>query len=202
MFTSPRLARVFKIKGLKSIDTNPFLWYNPLVVTLGYSQAVRHQTLTLAPRWFESIYPSQKKALAQASAFFSYIRLRRVLLLRSDIRLTPSGIRFASFGGEYNITEVVRLQYHCRLRQYHADEVGISLKTFPTSPKPWTNSNRHTVGDDLPGVPNKFVQTGRRGRRPLQFKNYLQSHRCNGVLDRFGLTKHLKCLQNCGIIQS
>ena len=26
--------------------------------------------------------------------------LRRVLLLRSDIRLTPSGIRFASFGGE------------------------------------------------------------------------------------------------------
>ena len=46
----------------------------------------------------------QKKALAQASAFFSYIRLRRVLLLRSDIRLTPSGIRFASLGGEYNIT--------------------------------------------------------------------------------------------------
>ena len=34
----------------------------------------------------------------------------------------------------------------------------------------WTDSNRHTVGDDLPGVPNKFVQTGRRGRRPLQFK--------------------------------
>jgi hypothetical protein len=26
-------------------------------------------------------------------------------LLRSDIRLTPSDIRFASFGGEYNITE-------------------------------------------------------------------------------------------------
>jgi len=25
-------------------------------------------------------------------------------LLRSDIRLTPSDIRFASFGGEYNIT--------------------------------------------------------------------------------------------------
>ena len=27
---------------------------------MGYSQAVRHQTLTLASRWFESIYPSQK----------------------------------------------------------------------------------------------------------------------------------------------
>ena len=26
---------------------------------------------------------------------------------------------------------------------------------------------------------------GRRGRRPLQFKIYLQKHRCNGVLDRF-----------------
>ena len=39
-----------------------------------------------------------------STGFFSYIRLRRVLLLRSDIRLTPSDIRFASFGGEYNIT--------------------------------------------------------------------------------------------------
>ena len=59
----------------------------------------------------------------------------------------------------------------------------------PTEQKLWTDSNRHTVGDDLLGVPNKFVQTGRRGRRPLQFKKYLQSHRCNGILDRFGLTK-------------
>ena len=29
--------------------------------------------------------------------FKSYIRLRRVVLLRSDIRFAPSGIRFASF---------------------------------------------------------------------------------------------------------
>ena len=58
-----------------------------------------------------------------------------------------------------------------------------------------------SVGGDLPGVPNKFVRTGRRGRRPLQIKIYLQSHRCNGVLDRFGLAKHLKCLQSCGIIK-
>ena len=43
--------------------------------------------------------------------------------------------------------------------------------------------------------------TGCRGRQPLPFKNYLQTHRCNGILDRFGLTKHLKCLQNCGIIK-
>ena len=41
---------------------------------------------------------------------------------------------------------------------------------FPTSSKPWTDSDRHTVGDDLPGVPINSAQTGRRGRRPLQFK--------------------------------
>ena len=32
----------------------------------------------------------------------SFIRLRRVVLLRSDIRLTPSDICFASFGSEYH----------------------------------------------------------------------------------------------------
>ena len=30
----------------------------------------------------------------------SFIRLRRVVLLRSDIRLMPSDIRYASFNGE------------------------------------------------------------------------------------------------------
>ena len=59
------------------------------------------------------------------------------------------------------------------------------IASFPTAPKLWTDSNRHTVGDDLPGVPINSAQTGRRGRRPLQFKNYLQCHRCNGILDRF-----------------
>ena len=67
--------------------------------------------------------PPEKAHLQRRCAFFSYIRLRRVILLRSDIQLTPSDIRFASFGGEYNITEAARLQYH-------ADEVSISPK-FP-----------------------------------------------------------------------
>ena len=71
---------------------------------------------------------------------------------------------------------------------------------FSTPPNLWTDSNRNNVGDDLPGVPNNSAQTGRRGRRPLQIKIYLQSHRCNGSLDRFGLTKYLKSLQNSGII--
>ena len=62
----------------------------------------------------------------------SYIRLRRVLLLRSGIRLSPSDIRYASLGGEYNITATTELQnnseqYHCCLQQYHADTVSISL---------------------------------------------------------------------------
>ena len=48
--------------------------------------------------WGSNPYiPARKKALAKAGAFFRYIRLRRVLLLRSDIRLTPGGIRFSSF---------------------------------------------------------------------------------------------------------
>ena len=64
-------------------------------------------------------------------AFFSYIRLRRVLLLCSDIRLTPSDIRFASLGGEYNITaERSGAISLLRKQKYHADEVGISLKTL------------------------------------------------------------------------
>ena len=37
--------------------------------------------------------------------------------------------------------------------------------------------------------PKNTVQTGCRGRQPLPFKIYLQKHRCNGILDRFELTK-------------
>ncbi|MBR4873502.1 MAG: hypothetical protein IKV00_06665, partial [Clostridia bacterium] len=72
-----------------------------------------------------------------------------VLLLRSDIRLTPSGIRFASSRGEYNITEAVRLQYHCRLRQYHADEVSISLKN---------SSQNQTCGQIRPATLEMFTK--------------------------------------------
>ena len=46
---------------------------------------------------------------------------------------------------------------------------------FPTSPKLWTDSNRHTPFEAF--------------QKSFPFKNYLQSHRCNGSLDRFGLTK-------------
>ena len=94
----------------KKLLTNQFFfdiicWSSRNDQILGCRQAVRHQTLTLTFPGFESLHPSQEKSrLRKQSAFFSYIRLRRVLLLRSDIRLTPSDIRFASFRGEYNIT--------------------------------------------------------------------------------------------------
>ena len=44
-------------------------------------------------RRFESCHLDQKKLLFEENkSFFSYIRLRRVILLRSDIRLMPSDI--------------------------------------------------------------------------------------------------------------
>jgi hypothetical protein len=42
----------------------------------------------------------------------------------------------------------------------------------------WTDSNRHTVCGEF--------------QKAYQFKIYLQSHRCNGILDRFGLEKTLE----------
>ena len=63
----------------------------------------------------------------------SFIRLWRVLLLRSGIRLSPSahlavGELFATRAvWRIKYHESRRLSYHCRMRQYHSDEVGISL---------------------------------------------------------------------------
>ncbi len=49
--------------------------------------------------------PAPEKLLVLSNKeFFSYIRLRRVILLRSDIRLTPSDIALRAVKGEYNIT--------------------------------------------------------------------------------------------------
>ena len=75
-------------------------------------------------------HPKRKKA-PERVLFSVIFALRRVLLLRSDIRLTPSGIRFASLGGEYNITEAEGFNITFAQQKYHADEVSISLKTSP-----------------------------------------------------------------------
>ena len=107
------------------------MWYNIKSQNIGMSPSGKALDFDSIIRQFKSGHPSQKKAPAQASAFFSYIRLRRVLLLRSDIRLTPSGICFASLGGEYNITaERSGAISLLRKQKYHADEVSISLKAF------------------------------------------------------------------------
>ena len=56
-----------------------------------------------------------------------------------------------------------------------------------SAPNPRTDSNRHTHSEAF--------------QKSFPFKNYLQSHRCKGILDRFGIAKRLKCLQICGIIK-
>ena len=56
------------------------------------------------------LFPAPEKALASASAFFSYIRLRRVKLRYSYIRLTPSDI---PCGGDTRLRHMrERILYH------------------------------------------------------------------------------------------
>ena len=43
--------------ALEVKSSNPFT--HPILFSLGYRQAVRHETLTFALRWFESSYPTQ-----------------------------------------------------------------------------------------------------------------------------------------------
>jgi hypothetical protein len=45
-----------------------------------------------------------KNSCSKEQEFFSYIRLQRVILLRSYIRQTPSDIALRAVKGEYNIT--------------------------------------------------------------------------------------------------
>ena len=61
----------------------------------------------------------------------SFIRLWRVILLRSDIRFTPSDIRFASFWGEYNNTVSLICKANLRTIPLRAKRV-ISLRSNTT----------------------------------------------------------------------
>ena len=54
---------------------------------------------------------------------------------------------------------------------------------FPTAPKLWIDSNRHTVCGEFP--------------KAYQFKIYLQSRRCNCILDRFELPHYSICQKQC-----
>ena len=86
-----------------------YVYDDKIVFTYNYKDG--SQTLTLQEiesalcSDLTSFSPPEKNGNRDTiTVLFSYIRLRRVILLRSDIRLTPSDIRFASLGGEYNIT--------------------------------------------------------------------------------------------------
>ncbi|MBO5199882.1 MAG: hypothetical protein J6B93_01250, partial [Clostridia bacterium] len=67
---------------------------------------------------FERAKESDK--FRQKLVAFSYIRLWRVILLRSDICPQTSDIRFASFIGEYNITETAGFNITFATRKYHS----------------------------------------------------------------------------------
>ena len=63
------------------------------------------------------VVSTMKKALASASAFFSYIRLRRVILgFAQFYSLCELYCASRSFGGEYNITATAREQYNYAVR--------------------------------------------------------------------------------------
>ena len=110
---------------------------------LGCSQAVRHQTLTLAFRWFEPIHPSQE-------------------------RPNPNHrVRSFSF------------------------LVGIGFAVRPSSllARIWCALFRESRCQ---------LASIRLEKKPRQRREAIVLI-CR-ILDRFGLTKHLKCLQNCGIM--
>ena len=76
-------------------------------VIRGYDGIGRHAGFRFLCReacGFESHYPYHEKGSREA-AFFNSIRLRRVILLRSGIRLTPSDI------GLHPVLR--RIEYHC-----------------------------------------------------------------------------------------
>ena len=77
-------------------------------------------------RGFESLRAGQKSRLALQGGFLVIFAFRRVILLRSDICLATSDIRFASFNGEYNITETERLQYY-----YFVEIISLFQKENP-----------------------------------------------------------------------
>ena len=79
-----------------------------------------------------SEHTEKREQVIDLLSFFSYIRLaassmHRCVICPSDVvcasRVKSSKANIISLRNEVE-------QYHCRLRQYHADEVSISLKTF------------------------------------------------------------------------
>ena len=60
-------------------------------VRMGYSQAVRQQTLTLSFPWFESRYPSQEDPLAQPVEHLTLIKGSGVRIACGSPFISPGG---------------------------------------------------------------------------------------------------------------
>ena len=104
----------------KKLLTNQFFfdiicWSSRNDQILGCRQAVRHQTLTLTFPGFESLHPSQEKSrLRKQSAFFSYIRLRRVVC--TSCVILPSAVICATRVRSYK-ANIISLRNE--VEQYH-----------------------------------------------------------------------------------
>ena len=125
---------------------------------------------------------SEGVEIQRARASVPFVLAERCVPLARN-EMCPSGVMFAS---QVMCASRVRSgTRHTTLRQRRNTSLwrshNITAATpqlhffFPTAPKLWTDSNRHT--------PSKSFQ------KTFPFKNYLQSHRCNGILDGFGLAK-------------
>ena len=146
------------------------MWYNIKVENIGMSPSGKALDFDSSIRQFKSGHPSQKKASRKTCFFLSnpkdwYVITRRVYGIAVGVwHHAPACISLRidaihhfvmiSCGTLCRFHTATSCGFHKRLRRDWETR---------NAPKLWTDSNRHTVGDDLPGVPNKFVQTGRRG---------------------------------------
>ena len=99
-------------------------------LNIGVSSSGKTQHFDCCIRRFESCHPSQKKASRKTCFFQLYSPCGEFYCFAVIFGLRR--VVFASRVYEANIISLRNEveQYHCCLRQYHADKVSISLKTF------------------------------------------------------------------------
>ena len=129
--------------------------------------------MTLAFRWFESNYPSQKKARSKERAFFNDVCLRQMMTT------TPNDVRYAN-----DVCLAAHFMANiASLRPTGAISLWRSHNITAATPQHHFFRKSKAVYRFEPLQPSEAFP------KSLPFKIYLQSHRCNGILDRFGLTK-------------
>ena len=169
------------------LDRAFFLCYNnsanEKIIFKGVSPSGKAKDFDSFIRWFKSSYPCQQKT---HFCLVTKVRFLNDVCLRQMMTASPNDVRYANdvclraHRGKHRIIATV------------GSNIILSEAKNIISPQAvlhcysWTDSNRHTGCGEFP--------------KAYQFKIYLQSCRCNGILNRFGLTKHLKCLQSWGIM--